>query len=66
MAQASADIDATGMNDAHLFSSSDGDISGTAVINATVNSHQHWYGKRDPKAIKHMLLETLMLKASPN
>ena len=38
MAQASADIDATGINDAHLFSSSDGHISGTAVIDATVNS----------------------------
>ena len=35
---ASADMDATGINDAHLFSSSDGDISGTAVIDATVNS----------------------------
>ena len=37
-AEASADMDATGVNDAYLFGSSDSDISGDALVNASISA----------------------------
>ena len=37
-AEASADMDATGINDAYLFGSTDSDISGDAFVNASISA----------------------------